>query len=147
MQVLDVNVQGQASNSMPVPMAKAELPVKQAAEDTKSKSDAVKISAVAQARLLYQQGFSVSEIAIKMNLDAKTVSTYLGSQTNAATTAPSSGPTQQTKGTNAPQGDTVKVSSAAKALYQKQQGNTVPQIVFKTGLGTESAKSSPGKTL
>jgi hypothetical protein len=46
---------------------------------TDPQSDIVQISNSAQAKMLKQQGLTVSQIAVKMGLDAKTVSTYLPS--------------------------------------------------------------------
>jgi hypothetical protein len=48
-------------------------------EATPGKADVVQLSVASQAKLLKQQGFDVQEIAIKLGLDIKTVSTYLPS--------------------------------------------------------------------
>jgi DNA-binding NarL/FixJ family response regulator len=48
-------------------------------EATPAKADVVQLSNAAQAKLLKQQGFDVAQIAIKLGLDVKTVSTYLPS--------------------------------------------------------------------
>jgi DNA-binding CsgD family transcriptional regulator len=44
---------------------------------TASNADVVELSNSAQAKLLKQQGLDVAEIAIKLGLDVKTVSSYL----------------------------------------------------------------------
>lgn len=45
---------------------------------TSSTKDAVEISAAAQAKLLHQQGQSISSIASALGTDTKTVDDYLG---------------------------------------------------------------------
>ena len=47
--------------------------------EVNAKSDLVQISDAAQAKLFRQEGLTVDEIAIKMGLDVKTVSTFLPS--------------------------------------------------------------------
>jgi hypothetical protein len=44
-----------------------------------AKADVVRFSSAAHAKLLKQQGFTVAQIAIKLGLDEKTVSTFLPS--------------------------------------------------------------------
>jgi DNA-binding NarL/FixJ family response regulator len=45
---------------------------------TASQEDSVKLSSEAQAKLLYKQGQSVSNIASSLGTDTKTVNNYLG---------------------------------------------------------------------
>jgi|ERR1039457_2775747 DNA-binding NarL/FixJ family response regulator len=55
-------------------------------EATPPQHDSVKLTGTALAKSLKQSGLTVAEIALKMNLDVKTVDSYLGISTNTATT-------------------------------------------------------------
>jgi DNA-binding NarL/FixJ family response regulator len=55
----------------------AEKPEAAPAQAIVAKADVVELSNSAQAKLLKQEGLNVSEIAIKLGLDVKTVSSYL----------------------------------------------------------------------
>lgn len=50
------------------------------ASDETSQAVTVELSAQAQAKELKTEGMSVAEIATKLNLDAKTVESYLGTE-------------------------------------------------------------------
>jgi hypothetical protein len=148
MQIPDINLQGQVTNRISEPIINGELPAQTAPSDSKSKSDTVKLSAAAQARLLYHQGNTLFEIAVKLATDVKTVNSYLSPGTAPTTEPPIGSPNGSAKqaAETPPKGDTVKLSAVAKALFKKQQGNPLPNIAAKTGLDTESVNSYPNKT-
>jgi DNA-binding NarL/FixJ family response regulator len=57
-----------------------ELPARpEVSPSAASNADVVELSNSAQAKLLKQQGLNVAQIAIKLGLDVKTVSSYLPS--------------------------------------------------------------------
>ena len=56
-----------------------QAPTAQSAQEVVPQGDLVQLSDAAQAKLLKQEGFDVTQIAIKLGLDQKTVATYLPS--------------------------------------------------------------------
>lgn len=69
-----------SSHIAPTSQPAVEPPAKpEASLPTASNADLVELSNSAQAKLLKQQGLDVGEIAIKLGLDVKTVSSYFPS--------------------------------------------------------------------
>ena len=56
-----------------------QAPTEQSAQADVPQGDLVQLSDAAQAKLLKQEGFDVTQIAIKLGLDQKTVATYFPS--------------------------------------------------------------------
>ena len=138
MQITDISLQlqEQTANNTQQPAAKAAVSVQQPAATAaaKPKDDTVELSMAAQVQLLYQQGNSASEIAMKLHIDVKTVDSYLQTTNSTQTKSPQPyGPAAQTTPASKPEGDGTKPNAPAWTEPRNEQAGTVAQNSSEPG--------------
>ena len=109
----------QASAGMQLKPGKPESPASKTTktQHNQQRTDTVELSVRAKARMLRDKGRPVFEIAVIMNLDAKTVSSYLGATTQSAQMALKNDHTPATS-----QQPSSPAEASSENSAEKQQG-------------------------